>query len=142
MAVCVKSIVPWDRRWKTTVRKLIEAHGLTQAAAASRFMVDQPVLILVRHAGPADGSCRVCPGGASLEEESLGDTVIREAREETGVTGRPVTPLIIEDLTASESRMYKIRILSGASWSRSSELRALGMRASPNRGSFGGAASP
>ncbi len=85
--------------------------SLPHRIAAGAIVLRDGALLLVRYADPSGGSYLVCPGGASREEEGISETVVREVQEETGVTVRPVKPLIIEDLLGYEFKMCKIWLL-------------------------------
>ena len=50
----------------------------------------------------------VGPGGALEDDENVVQAVIRETKEETGVTVRPLRVVVIEDLLTSHYKMIKI----------------------------------
>jgi len=86
---------------------MIRPHRITAGGITFR----EGAVLLVRYQSPTGGSYLVAPGGASLDDEGLCETVVREVLEETGVTVRPVKPLWIEDLVGFEFKMCKIWFL-------------------------------
>jgi ADP-ribose pyrophosphatase YjhB (NUDIX family) len=53
----------------------------------------------------------VGPGGGSLNDEGIKQTVVREVREETGLEVSPRKILFVEDLLSGRFRMVKIWFL-------------------------------
>jgi 8-oxo-dGTP diphosphatase len=79
--------------------------------AAGGIVVREGALLLVRYRDPDGSTYLVGPGGALEEGENAVDAVVREVREETGVTVRPHKVIALEDLESARRKMCKIWIL-------------------------------
>jgi 8-oxo-dGTP diphosphatase len=78
--------------------------------AAAGIILKDDAILLVRY-GTGPKSFLVGPGGALEESENVEQAIIRETKEETGITVRPRKVLWIEDLQCSGYKMSKTWML-------------------------------
>jgi 8-oxo-dGTP diphosphatase len=76
------------------------------AAGALTFQDDS--VLLVRYRDGSGGTYLVGPGGALDDDENVVQAIIRETREETGITVSPQKVVVIEDLLCSRFKMCKV----------------------------------
>ena len=74
-------------------------------------MLREGALLLVRYRDSGGSTYLVGPGGALEEGENAVDAVVREVREETGVTVRPRKVVAVEDLESARRKMCKMWML-------------------------------
>jgi 8-oxo-dGTP diphosphatase len=79
--------------------------------AAGGIVLREGALLLVRYRRSDGGTYLVGTGGAVEENENVMDAIVREAREETGVTVRPHKVIAIEDLEFTQFKMCKVWML-------------------------------
>jgi ADP-ribose pyrophosphatase YjhB (NUDIX family) len=79
--------------------------------AAGGIVLREGTLLLVRYRDSDGSTYLVGPGGALEDGENAVDAIVREVREETGVTVRPHKVVAIEDLESARRKMCKIWIL-------------------------------
>lgn len=87
---------------------------LPHRIAAGGIVIRGDAILLVRYSDNTGGSYLVGPGGALKDGENAPDAIIRETREETGVTVRPVRLLWVEDLQCKRFKMSKAWMLCEA----------------------------
>jgi 8-oxo-dGTP pyrophosphatase MutT (NUDIX family) len=69
-------------------------------------------VLLVRYQGPnPEGTYLVGPGGEAEDQENVVQTIIRETKEETGITVEPKRVMAIEDLDCTCYKMIKVWML-------------------------------
>ena len=69
-------------------------------------------VLLVRYRASNDtGTYLVGPGGALEDNENVVQAIIRETKEETGITVQPKRVVAIEDLMCSSFKMIKVWML-------------------------------
>jgi 8-oxo-dGTP diphosphatase len=71
------------------------------------FKGNTVLLVRYRNSGK-EGTYLVCPGGRLEDNENIIQAIIRETKEETGVTVEPKRVVAIEDLICSRFKMIKI----------------------------------
>ena len=76
-------------------------------AAGGLTFKDDSVL-LVRYRDNSGGTYLVGPGGALEDDENVVHAIIRETKEETGITVQPQIVVVIEDLMCSRFKMSKV----------------------------------
>lgn len=79
--------------------------------SAGAIIIQDKKILLVRYRDSSGGSFLVGPGGGTLSHEGIDRTIVREVREETGLTVNPHKILIVEDLLSLRHRMVKIWFL-------------------------------
>jgi ADP-ribose pyrophosphatase YjhB (NUDIX family) len=79
--------------------------------AAGGIVLRDRELLLVRYRDTRGKTYLAGTGGAVEEGENVMDAVVREAREETGVTVRPHKVIAIEDLEFTQFKMCKVWLL-------------------------------
>jgi 8-oxo-dGTP diphosphatase len=79
--------------------------------SAGAIIIEQGKILLVRYNDSNGNSYLVGPGGGTLENEEITQTVVREVHEETGLEVNPQRILFIEDLLSHHYRMVKIWFL-------------------------------
>ncbi len=82
--------------------------GKPHRIAAGGLTFQDDAVLLVRYPGNKGGSYLVGPGGALEDSENVVQGVIRETKEETGITVQPQRVAVIEDLMCSRFKMCKI----------------------------------
>ena len=75
------------------------------------IVIQEGRILLVRYKDSDKNSFLVGPGGGSLNDEGISQTVVREVLEETGLEVSPQKILFIEDLLSGRYRMVKIWFL-------------------------------
>lgn len=77
--------------------------------AAGGITIKGNSILLVRYRNINNaGTYLVGPGGALEDNENIVQAIIRETKEETGVTVQPKRVVAIEDLICSEFKMIKV----------------------------------
>jgi len=76
--------------------------------AAGAIIIKEEKILLVRYRDSQGGSFLVGPGGGLEDDENVIQAVVRETKEETGLTVRPGRILAIEDLMCSHFKMIKV----------------------------------
>ena len=79
--------------------------------AAGGIIIRNSRVLLVKYRNADGGTYLVGPGGALEDHENAFQAVVRETREETGLTVCPRRVLFIEDLLCKHFKMCKIWIL-------------------------------
>ncbi len=83
--------------------------GLPHRIAAGGIVFKDNTLLLVRyHDNIHAGSYWVGPGGKLEDHENVVQAIIRETKEETGVTVQPQRVIAIEDLISLHFKMIKV----------------------------------
>lgn len=77
------------------------------AAGGITFKGNAVLLVRYRNSNNS-GTYLVSPGGALEEGEDVIQAIIRETKEETGITVRPIRVTAIEDLLCSQYKMIKV----------------------------------
>jgi len=77
------------------------------AAGGLTFKGNEVLLVRYRDSG-STVTYLVGPGGALEDDENVVQAIIRETKEETGVTVRPLRVVAIEDLLTSRYKMIKV----------------------------------
>jgi 8-oxo-dGTP diphosphatase len=77
------------------------------AAGGITFKGNAVLLVRYRHSSNA-GTYLVGPGGALEDDENIVQAIIRETKEETGITVKPKRVVAIEDLMCSRFKMIKV----------------------------------
>jgi len=77
-------------------------------AAGGIIFKGNSVLLVRYHDSNKAGTYLVGPGGALKENENVVQAIIRETKEETGITVRPKQVVAIEDLICSRFKMIKV----------------------------------
>lgn len=77
------------------------------AAGAITFKGNAVLLVRYRHRNNS-GTYLVGPGGALEDNENIVQAIIRETKEETGITVKPKRVVTIEDLMCSAFKMIKV----------------------------------
>jgi 8-oxo-dGTP pyrophosphatase MutT (NUDIX family) len=86
--------------------------GLPQRIAAGGIIFHGDSVLLVRYPGGRGGGTYLAgPGGGLEDGENIIQAVVREVREETGLTVAPGRPLAIEDIIFPRYKMIKIWML-------------------------------
>lgn len=76
---------------------------------AGGIILNQGKILLVKHGADVHGKdFLVGPGGHVENGESIPQAVVREVKEETGLTVNPVKILFVEDLKSNRSRVIKL----------------------------------
>jgi ADP-ribose pyrophosphatase YjhB (NUDIX family) len=78
--------------------------------AAGGFIFNNEKILLVRYEDSR--SFLVGPWGGLEDEENIVQAVIRETKEETGITVKPKRVVVIEDLECSRYKMIKVWMVS------------------------------
>ncbi len=77
--------------------------------AAGGFIFKGNAVLLVRYRDSASGGTfLVGPGGGLEDDENVVQAIIRETKEETGITVKPVRVAAIEDLMCHHFKMMKV----------------------------------
>ena len=76
--------------------------------AAAGIVIHHDKILLVRYRDMQGNSFLVGPGGGVQPEEDLPRAVVRETKEETGLTVMPKHLLFVEDLLSLRCRMIKM----------------------------------
>lgn len=77
------------------------------AAGGITFKGNAVLLVRYRNSNNSD-TYLVGPGGALEERENVIQAIIRETKEETGITVKPIRVAAIEDLICSRYKMIKV----------------------------------
>lgn len=77
------------------------------AAGAITFKGNAVLLVRYRHRNNS-GTYLVGPGGALEDNENIVQAIIRETKEEAGITVKPKRVVAIEDLMCSAFKMIKV----------------------------------
>jgi len=94
---------------------------LPHRIAAGGLVFQEDSILLVRYRGTREGETFLAaPGGGLKDDENIAQAVIREIREETGVTVAPRRLLAIEDIRFPKLKMIKLWMLCDL---RDGELR-------------------
>jgi 8-oxo-dGTP diphosphatase len=74
--------------------------NLPRRISAGGFIFKDNALLLVRYRDRSSNTATylVAPGGAVEDDENVVQAIIRETKEETGITVRPIRMIAIEDL--------------------------------------------
>lgn len=94
-----------------TPQKEIQAKEMSKPhrIAAGGIIFKGNTVLLVRYRNIDDvGTYLVCPGGALEDNENVIQAIIRETKEETGVTVAPKRVVAIEDLLCFRFKMIKV----------------------------------
>ena len=89
---------------------------------------DNKVLLVKRGHNPGKGMWTI-PGGYVDHDESIGDAVIREIKEETGINSQPLSIIALRDRPAEKHNAYIIflmKFLGGNLRAQPSEVSDLG----------------
>lgn len=76
--------------------------------AAGGLTFKDDAVLLVRYRDSNDGTFLVGPGGALEGDENVVQAIVRETKEETGITVQPRMVVAIEDLVCSRFKMSKV----------------------------------
>jgi 8-oxo-dGTP pyrophosphatase MutT (NUDIX family) len=76
--------------------------------AAGGLTFNDNAVLLVRYRDRNGGTYLVGPGGALEDEENVVQAIVRETKEETGLTVQPEMVVAIEDLLCSRFKMSKV----------------------------------
>jgi ADP-ribose pyrophosphatase YjhB (NUDIX family) len=76
--------------------------------AAGGLTFKDDAVLLVRYQESKGGTYLVGPGGALEDEENVVQAIVRETKEETGLTVQPEKVVAIEDLVCSSFKMSKV----------------------------------
>lgn len=76
--------------------------------AAGGIIFKGNTVLLVRYHDNGEGTYLVGPGGRLEDNENIVQAIIRETKEETGVTVEPKRVVAIEDLMCSRFKMIKV----------------------------------
>ena len=79
--------------------------------SAGAILIREGKILLVGYENSKGDSFLVGPGGGSLNNEGIRQTVVREVREETGFEVSPQRILFVEDLLSRQYRIVKIWFL-------------------------------
>lgn len=82
--------------------------GKPHRIAAGGLTFKDNAVLLVRYRNKDGGTYLVGPGGALKDEEDVVQAIVRETKEETGITVRPRSIVAIEDLLCSRFKMSKV----------------------------------
>jgi 8-oxo-dGTP diphosphatase len=94
---------------------------LPHRIAAGGLVFREDSILLVRYRGIREGETFLAaPGGGLRNDENIAQAVVREIREETGITVAPRRLLAIEDIRFPELKMIKLWMLCDL---REGELR-------------------
>ena len=80
--------------------------------AAGGLTFKDDAVLLVKYRDSNGETYLVGPGGALEDGENVVQAIIRETREETGLTVQPKTVVAIEDLMCSRFKMIKVWMIS------------------------------
>ena len=80
------------------------------AAGGITFKGNTVLLVRYRDSNKS-GTYLVAPGGALEDNENVVQAIIRETKEETGITVKPNRVVFIEDLVCSRFKMIKVWML-------------------------------
>jgi 8-oxo-dGTP diphosphatase len=86
--------------------------GKPHRIAAGGFIFKNNRVLLVRYQNNSGGTFLVAPGGGLEEDENIVQAVIRETKEETGISVNPRRVAAIEDLMCSQYKMIKVWMIS------------------------------
>jgi 8-oxo-dGTP diphosphatase len=82
--------------------------GKPHRIAAGGLTFKDNAVLLVRYRHSNGETYLVGPGGALKDEENIVQAIVRETKEETGITVQPKTVIAIEDLLCSRFKMSKV----------------------------------
>jgi 8-oxo-dGTP diphosphatase len=82
--------------------------GKPHRIAAGGLTFKDNAVLLVRYQHSNGETYLVGPGGALKDEENVVQAIVRETKEETGITVQPKTVIAIEDLLCSRFKMSKV----------------------------------
>lgn len=85
--------------------------GREHRISAGAIVIQEGKILLVRYKNNNGDTFLVGPGGGSMNEEGVNQTVVREVREETGLEVSPKRILFVEDLLSRQYRIVKIWFL-------------------------------
>jgi len=85
---------------------------LPRRISAGGFIFKDDAVLLVRYRDHNSDSNTatylVAPGGAVEDEENVVEAIIRETKEETDITVKPIRVIAIEDLVDTSVKMIKV----------------------------------
>ena len=84
--------------------------SLPRRISAGGFIFKEHAILLVRYRefSSRTGTYLVAPGGGVEDDENVVQAVVRETKEETGLTVKPLRVIAIEDLVDPRKKMIKI----------------------------------
>lgn len=84
--------------------------NLPRRISAGGFIFKDNAVLLVRYRDPNSHTATylVAPGGGLEDDENVVQAIIRETKEETGITVRPIRVIAIEDLVDTSVKMIKV----------------------------------
>lgn len=85
---------------------MVKPHRI--AAGGLIFKGDAVLLVRYRDDTTNEGTFLVGPGGGLEDDENVVQAIIRETKEETGVTVEPKRVVAIEDLQSTRVKMIKV----------------------------------
>jgi ADP-ribose pyrophosphatase YjhB (NUDIX family) len=96
------------------VRKYKDKMSIPHRIAAGGIIFKGNTVLLVRYRNTnAAGTYLVGPGGKLEDDENIVQAIIRETKEETGVSVAPKRVVAIEDLMCSHFKMIKVWMVCG-----------------------------